>query len=200
MSRINLLPWREEQRKDLQKNFFISLGIVAVFSILIWGLIHFYYVQKIDRQNKRLHLIQSHIKLLDKRIEEIRKLEKEKDNLLERMEAIEGLQVNRPLIVRFFDELVKSLPDGVSVISVVQKGNSIEIKGVAESNARVSSFMRNLDASEWLANPDLKIIRANDKQNKDDKQGRSIAELNNFTLKFSQVVPKSNGDEEEDGE
>jgi len=103
------------------------------------------------------------------------------------MRAIEQLQTNRPLIVRFFDELVGSLPEGVSLLKVVQRGKNITIEGVAQSNARVSSFMRNLESSEWLNNPKLDIIQS---------QNESGLRVSNFTLRINQVIPKAEGEEE----
>ncbi len=187
MSRINLLPWREERRKELQKQFVTKLGIVAIFAVAVWGGIHYYYVQLIDVENSRIALVEENIAVVDKKIEEIKALEKEKERLLSRMRAIEQLQGNRPLIVRFFDELIKSMPEGMTVTSISQKGSSFTIEGLAQSNARVSSFMRQIEESEWLQKPDLKVIQES------DVGGNKP--VNSFTLTFSQVIPKA---EEED--
>ncbi len=137
MARINLLPWREERRKQQQIEFFVILGIAAAVTLLIWGGIHMHYSARIDYQNSRNQFLETQIARLDKKIQEIEELEKEKERLLARMRAIEQLQTNRPLIVRLFDELVNSLPDGVSVTKVEQSGKQITINGVAQSNARV---------------------------------------------------------------
>ena len=187
MSKINLLPWREARRKELQVQFVIMLAIVALLAGAVWGAGHFYHVQLIEVQNKRIKYIDDQIAIVDKKIKEIKRLEKEKERLLSRMRAIEQLQGNRPLIVRLFDELVTSLPDGVTVTDFKQAGAGITINGVAQSNARVSSFMRNLDSSEWLTNPDLKVIKATDKTGTD---------ISNFTLSFSQVIPKAKEEDE----
>lgn len=184
MSKINLLPWREARRKELQNQFLITLVFVALIAVAVWGAGHYYHVQLIDLQNTRITYIEQNIAEVDKKIEEIKQLEREKERLLSRMRAIEQLQGNRPLIVHLFDELVTSLPDGVTVSSVTQKGTKITINGLAQSNARVSSFMRKLEGSKWLANPNLKIIRESDVAG-DDKP------VNSFTLTFSQVVPKA---------
>lgn len=186
MSRINLLPWREQERKRKQQEFFITTGIVGAFAAVIIGFVHLYHVQLIDAQELRNDYLNSQIAVLDKKIKEIQELEKEKRRLLDRMRAIEQLQRNRPLIVRFFDELVNSLPDGVSVTEVAQSDNKITINGEAESNARVSSFMRNLESSQWLKNPELDVIQA-----------RSAAgtRISQFTLRFQQVIPKAEEDE-----
>ena len=187
MAHINLLPWREELRQERQKEFMMTLVFFAILAGVLWFLIHLYNNQLIEYQNSRNTFLDSKIAVLDKKIEEIKELEKEKERLLSRMRAIEQLQGNRPLIVRLFDEMVTSLPEGVSVTKVTQKGNTITIDGLAQSNARVSSFMRQLEASDWLAKPDLKVIRESDVAG--DKP------VNSFTLTFSQVVPKA---EEED--
>jgi type IV pilus assembly protein PilN len=187
MSRINLLPWREELRKERQQQFFIMAGMAAAFALGIWGMVHFYHSQLIESQQSRNKYLEDQIVLLDKKIEEIQQLEREKERLLSRMRAIERLQGHRPLIVRLFDEMVASLPDGVSVTKVVQKGTAITIDGVAQSNARVSSFLRKLESSDWLEKPKLDIIQTK------DEEGRRIS---NFTLRFSQVIPGT-GEEEE---
>ena len=183
MSKINLLPWREAKRKELQTQFLIALMIVAAMAVAVWGAGHFYHVQLIDVQNNRIALVEQNIKAVDKKIEEIKQLEREKERLLSRMRAIEQLQGNRPVIVHLFDELVTSLPDGVTVSSITQKGTNITINGLAQSNARVSSFMRKLEGSKWLANPNLKVIR--------ESKAAGDKPANSFTLTFSQVIPKA---------
>lgn len=188
MARINLLPWRIELRKQKQQEFMTLLGIFAMVAAAIVGIVHIYNGQLIDRQLNRNQFMVDKIAFLDKKIKEISELEKEKQRLLDRMRAIEQLQSNRPLIVRFFDELVNSLPEGVSVLKLAQQGETISIEGVAQSNARVSSFMRNLESSSWLANPQLDIIES------DDEKGTRVS---NFKLRFSQVVPKAEGEEGE---
>jgi type IV pilus assembly protein PilN len=188
MAKINLLPWREERRKEQQTEFFIILGICAVVGVMLWGTIHLYHNLLIQFQEGRNQYISTQIERLDKKIEEIRRLEKEKARLLARMRAIELLQGNRPLIVRLFDELVRSLPEGVSVNNVTQKDTKITIEGVAQSNARVSSFMRNLDSNDWLKDPELDIVQAK------DAEGTRIS---NFTLRFSQVIPSASAEEDQ---
>lgn len=187
MARINLLPWREALRKQKQQEFVVMLGVFALFAGAIVLLVHFYNSQLIEYQRSRNMYLESEIAKLDQRIKEIEELEKEKRRLLDRMRAIEQLQSNRPLIVHFFDELIASLPDGVSVTQVTQNGTTITINGEAQSNARVSSFMRNLEASKWLKSPQLDIIQAN------TADGQKISA---FTLRFQQVVPKSEGDDQ----
>ena len=183
MSTINLLPWREARRKELQTQFLMALMFVAAIALAVWGAGHYYHVQLIEVQNTRIAFIEKNITEVDKKIKEIKELEKEKERLLSRMRAIEQLQGNRPLIVRFFDELVNSLPEGVTVSDVTQRGTNITINGLAQSNARVSSFMRKLEGSKWLANPNLKVI-------KESGAGGSKP-VNSFTLTFTQVIPKA---------
>jgi type IV pilus assembly protein PilN len=187
MARINLLPWREEARKQKTQEFGILLGFFAVVAGIIVGIMHIYNSQLIDAQIARNQYMVSQIEFLDTKIQEIQNLEAEKRRLLDRMRAIEQLQTNRPLIVRFFDELVNSLPEGVSISSIAQYGPGITIVGVAQSNARVSSLMRNLEASEWLANPALDIIQAT------NEVGNRVSQ---FTLRFNQVIPMPEGEEE----
>ena len=180
MSKINLLPWREDLRKEKQKDFVTTLGFFILVTALLIGIAHFYNNELIDKQQIRNNYLVEKTAVLDKKIKEIQDLEKEKQRLLDRMRAIEQLQGNRPLIVRFFDELVTSLPDGVSVTGISQKGLNITINGEAQSNARVSSLMRNLEASEWLEDPQLDIIQTKD---------ASGLKVSQFILRFNQVIP-----------
>ncbi len=188
MARINLLPWREALRKEKQQEYLVTLGAFAVIAAVVVGGVHFYNNQKIDYQKSRNAYLDEQIVFLDKKIEEIRELEKQKDRLLARMRAIEELQGNRPLIVRLFDEVVQSIPDGVSLNNLTQKNQKVTINGVAQSNARVSSFMRNLDKSEWLTNPMLDVVQTNTGDAK---------RVSNFTLRFDQVLPKSESESDE---
>jgi type IV pilus assembly protein PilN len=189
MAKINLLPWREARRKELRQQFYATVGMFVVLTLCVWGTVHFYNTQRIDYQQSRNDILDTEIVKLDKKIERIKRLEKEKQRLKARIEAIEQLQGNRPLIVRLFDEMVTSLPEGVSLVSVTQKGKAVTINGVAQSNARVSSFMRKLEESDWLEDPQLQIIEA-----KDD-QGQRVS---NFTMRFNQVIPGTSEDGEEE--
>ena len=194
MAKINLLPWREERRKELLNGFLITLGLVALFAALTVGIVHFYHSQLIERQNTRIGYIDKRIKEVDKKITEIKELEKQKESLLSRMRAIESLQRDRPLIVHLFDELVRSLPEGLSIINLRQEGPKITITGEAQSNARVSSFMRKIEQSEWIKGAKLKVIKESNKG-----QGSTTKTVNEFMLTFEQVMPstdKEEGDEE----
>ncbi len=187
MAKINLLPWREAQRKEKQQEFVVMLGIGAAFAAAVVIVVHIYFTQRIEAQQTRNKYLEDQISLLDKKIAEIKELENEKEKLLARMRAIEQLQGNRPLIVRFFDELVKSLPDGVSVTSISQAGQAITIEGEAQSNARVSSFMTKLESSKWLESPALDIIQVRNDNN---------VRISSFKMRFMQVIPKVDEDED----
>ncbi len=189
MAKINLLPWRDARRKELQRQFYMTMGMFVALTLFVGVLAHVVNAQRIKYQQSRNQTIEIEIVKLDKKIEEIKRLEKEKERLKARINAIERLQGNRPLIVRLFDEMVISLPDGVSLIAVTQEGKAITINGVAQSNARVSSFMRKLDASEWLGDPQLEVIEA-----KNDEGQR----VSNFTMRFNQVIPDASDEEEKD--
>ncbi len=191
MARINLLPWREALRKEKQQEYLTTLGFFALIAAVVVGGVHFYNNERIDYQKSRNAYLDEQIASLDKKIEEIRELEKQKERLLARMRAIEELQGNRPLIVHLFDEVVESIPDGVSLIELTQKDHKVTIDGVAQSNARVSSFMRNLDKAETLTNPQLDIVHASS----DD-----ATRVSNFTLRFDQVLPKSESESDEEME
>ena len=194
MAKINLLPWREERRKELLNEFLIMLGLVALFTAFIVGIVHFYHSQLIERQNTRIGYIDKRIKEVDKKITEIKELEKQKESLLSRMRAIESLQRDRPLIVHLFDELVRSLPEGLSILALKQEGPKVTITGEAQSHARVSSFMRKIEQSEWIKDAKLKIIKESAKG-----QDSTTKTVNEFMLTFEQVMPsvdKEEGDEE----
>lgn len=158
MPRINLLPWREDQRKERQQNFLVASAGAVLIGIVTIMLVSWTFDRFIRYQNQRNGILSSEIKLLDDKIEEIKGLERQKERLLARMEIIESLQQSRPEVVHLFDELVRTLPDGVYLTSLKQSNRRLEIKGVAESTTRVSAYMRNIDASEWLENPGLQVI------------------------------------------
>ena len=190
MAKINLLPWREEKRQESLKEFLTMLVFAGFCAVITVGLIHFYYSQLIDSQNTRISYIDKRIDEVDKKIVEIKELEKQKEALLSRMRAIESLQRDRPLIVHLFDELVRSMPDGMSVTKLTQRGAAITIEGEAQSNARVSSFMRKIERSDWLQGAKLKVI-------KESSVGDNKT-VNSFTLVFSQLLPKAEQENEDE--
>jgi len=158
MPRVNLLPWRAEQRAERKKEFLGALGVaVAVGAAITLG-VKFTYNSWIDNQQARNTLIKQEITLLDKQIQEILGLENQKERLLARMEIIEQLQRSRPESVHLFDELVETLPEGVYLTDVSQNGRRVQIKGAAQSSTRVSALMRNIDSSDWLKDPGLDVV------------------------------------------
>lgn len=191
MPRINLLPWRAELRARRRNQFFIGLGGAVLAAALVIGLASLVMGAIVSNQQARNELLNGEIQALDKRIEEILDLETRKDRLLARMEIIEQLQRSRPGVVHVFDQLVRTLPDGVNLSAVKQKGASIEIKGQAESNTRVSAFMRNIDKSSWLKEPDLEVVEVKSTGKRGDATAPRASE---FTVVAKQVVSREAGE------
>jgi len=158
MPSINLLPWRQELRQRRRKEFLIGVAAAVVLAGIVTLLANLIVNSMIDAQNRRNELLKSEIAQLDKAIEQILALEDEKSRMIARMEVIDRLQASRPEVVKLFDQIVSTLPEGVYLTAVKQSGNKIEFDGVAQSSTRVSAFMRNIDASESLTSPDLKVI------------------------------------------
>ena len=160
MAKINLLPWREERRQELKKEFLVVLGGVAVIAIGLIFMAHVAIQGAIDSQDARNQYLTRHIAELEDQVKEIKELEKKRREMLDRMTVIQQLQGNRPLIVRVFDELVRTMPDGTYYKSLKRTGQTVVVSGVAESNNRISSLMRKLEASEWFASPNLTSVKA----------------------------------------
>ncbi len=160
MPRINLLPWREAQRKERKVAFMVALGGAAVCACVVTAAVYLLYTGMIDAQERRNELLQAQIKILDRQIEEINNLEQTKRQFIARMDIIEKLQGSRPKIVHVFDQIVKTLPDGIYLTSVSQSGEHLKFTGVAQSSTRVSAFMRNIDGSQWMKNPTLEVIQS----------------------------------------
>jgi type IV pilus assembly protein PilN len=177
MPRINLLPWREAERKRKRQEFFLSLGAAVATAGLIMLLGQWQFSSSIQHQRDRNDYLKREIAELDKQIEEINGLDKQKQRLLARMEIIETLQRSRPEIVHVFDEIVRLMPEGVYLTYLKQTGTKFEMRGVAQSSTRVSSFMRNIDASQWLADPNLQIV---------ETRAKDAAGGSSFTLFASQ--------------
>ena len=168
MAKINLLPWRAERRKQREREFYMMLGsavVAAVLAVLLWV---WWMDARIDNQDNRNAYLKTEIKQLDGKLEKIKDLEKTKSKLLARKQIIEQLQASRTQMVHLFDELVKTIPDGVRLTSLKQAGDTLTLEGQAQSNASVASYMRNLDASPYLTHSDLKKTEAkgNDKRNR----------------------------------
>ena len=155
MPRINLLPWREEERKKRQRDFGVAMAGSVVAAVICVLAVVFAYSQMIDNQKDRNQRLSDEIAELQKSIEEIDGLERQKERLLARMEIIEQLQKSRPEIVHLFDEMARQLPEGVYLTGMTQKGSKIELRGVAQSSTRVSALMRQVDASDWMADPEV---------------------------------------------
>ncbi len=161
MTTINLLPWREELRKERQQQFVMALGASVAVMVAIIAAVHLNFEGRIEDQNSRNSFLQSQIDRVERQIVEINALEKEKQSLLARMNVIQELQQGRSQMVHVFDQMVRVIPEGVYIKRLKQTGADFEITGVAQSNARVSSLMRNLDASEWFKDPKLDEIVSN---------------------------------------
>lgn len=158
MPSINLLPWREAERKKRQRDFGVALGVAVVAAIAAIILTMFSYSQMISAQQDRNTRLTAEIAELEKSITEIDNLERQKERLIARMEIIEQLQKSRPEIVHLFDELTRQLPEGVYLTSMKQTGSRVEIRGVAQSSTRVSALMRQIDASEWMSDPEVERV------------------------------------------
>jgi type IV pilus assembly protein PilN len=177
MPRINLLPWRDQQRRERKLAFFIALGGAAVVAAIAAFIAYLLLGSMIDAQEHRNDRLRAQIKVLDKQIEEINDLEAQKQKFISRMQIIEKLQRSRPEVVHLFDELVKQMPDGTYLTSVKQTGPKLKLEGVAQSSTRVSALMRGISASQWLRNPELEVV-----QTKSDTAGSS------FTLDAEQIT------------
>ena len=189
MTRINLLPWREELRQEQKKQFATMAVMTCILAAAIVGLIHFQMQAKIDYQLSRNRFLTNEIKKVDEEIKEISELQKVRRSLIERMEVIQDLQGSRPSIVHLFTEIVSTVPNGVYLQTLTQTGGNLLINGEAESNARVSTYMRNLSASEWLKDPNLTVIEIED---------ITVNRISAFTLTVKQTSPNATGEEEKD--
>lgn len=190
MATINLLPWREEQRQEQTRQFAtvtaLSLGLTAALIFMV----HVTINNQINHQKARNKVLENEIVVLDASLKQIETLEDTKEQLLARMDVIQSLQQRRPQIVHLFDDFVRTVPEGLFLSSIKQKGNELTIKGVAESNGRVSAYMRNIDASEWMATPKLNVIET--------KKG--TLRSSDFTLTTSQSSPEENEENEQGDE
>ena len=188
MAQINLLPWREELRKEQTNQFVSFIGLALLFTAALLLLVHMTMNRMIDHQDSRNSILTNEIKRLDSELEKIKDLEETKDKLLSRMEIIQSLQQKRPQIVHLFDEVVKTIPEGLHVTDIKQAGDTITIQGIAESNGRVSAYMRNIDNSDWMTKPKLQVIETLRKDGRGSK----------FTLSAQQSAPKSENDKAEE--
>ena len=176
MPHVNLLPWREERRKERQRQFLSLLLLAVIATTAAFGLVTFQMNRVIGYQQSRNSYLEREIAILDKKIAEIAQLEASKARLLARKEIIDQLQANRSHMVHLFDELVKTLPEGVYLTTITQNGQLLTLSGVAESSARVAAYLRNLDASRWLHDPWLEQIQATE---------TDTTRVQNFSLRVS---------------
>ena len=185
MIRINLLPHREEKRKRRQQQFGVLAGIATVLGLAVAGGVWFFLDTQVTQQQQNVAYMKGEIAKLDKQIEEIRKIREETASLLAKKQVVEGLQSNRSEPVQLLDQLLRQLPEGVYLKGVKQVGAKVNVTGYAQSNARVSTLMRNLGASPYLENPELVEVKA---VASPDKSGNRINEFNmNISIKRAQV-------------
>lgn len=182
MARINLLPWREERRRERTRQFVIMLGVAAGVAVLVSLGGKLYMDNWLEYQESRNSYLETQIAEMDRRIREIEKLEETRARLLARKEIIEELQRSRSEMVHLFDELARTIPDGVYLTSIAQSGSTLTLDGVAESSARVSAYMRNIESSEWIHRPVLEVVETVQRQG----EGR----VRQFTLQAS-LKPES---------
>ncbi len=191
MARINLLPWREQLREERKQRFLVAMGSTLIVAA---GLVFFagqYLDGAINQQNARNGFVEKEIAGLDERIKQISELKGRRTKLLERMKIIQDLQGNRPVIGRIFDQMVRTLPDGVFFSALSRKGDVISIEGTAESNNRVSSLMRNLEASDWMKAPNLTEVKA--------LKAGAVDQASTFKLTVKQTRPSVEEDKQADG-
>lgn len=165
MAKINLLPWRQELRKERQNEFYMLMGLVVAGALFLLYTVNGYFSDAIDTQNKRNNFLVSETQVLNAKIKEIQELRETRQMLIERMELIQALQGNRPIIVRVFDEVARAVPEDLYFTDISIKGTQVLVKGVAKSNNRVSALMRNFDQSDWFTNPAL--VKVNSKSDKE---------------------------------
>lgn len=183
MAKINLLPWREQRRESQKRQFLAMLaGSLISACLLIW-LADQYLSSQIDRQNARNTFMRAEVAALDRNIREISDLKKRRQQLLDRIKIIQDLQHNRPIVAHVFDQIIRTLPEGVYFNEVRMLGTNVSLVGLSESNTRVSTLMRNLDASEWLKSPNLIEVKA--------ANGREIGQRSRFQLNVQQVIPQA---------
>ncbi|MET0106433.1 MAG: PilN domain-containing protein [Sedimenticola sp.] len=184
MARINLLPWRENLRKKRQRNFGIAAFIAVLVTIAGCGGVYLYIDGLIKHQNQRNNYLKREIAAVEQKIKEIQEIERTKARLIARMNIIQQLQGSRPEVVHLFDELITTIPDGVHLTSLRQIGRALKMEGKAQSNARVSAYMRNIDKSKWLGGPTLQIISSK------TKDGADASQFNLDATQISQVAKK----------
>jgi len=184
MPRINLLPWREQQRKERKLAFFVALGGAAIGALVVAFACYLLFKSMISSQEARNDRLRVEIKIVDRQIEQINDLESQKQRFIARMQVIEKLQRSRSEVVHLFDEIAKTIPDGTYLTSFTQEGKKLKFEGVAQSSTRVSTFMRSISASQWMKDPELEVVES--------KPGNTVG--NSFILDAQQIV--TSGDED----
>jgi type IV pilus assembly protein PilN len=187
MTKINLLPWREELRRQKKQDFINVIVLSVLVTIAVLGMVHLYIEGLKEYQERRNKMLQDEIALLDKKIQEIKDIEEKKAKLLAKIDVIQRLQESRPEIVHLFDEIARTTPEGVFLTKFTQTASDLTFDGKSQSNARVSAFMRAIDVSPWLQIPKLDVIQSKDKTNSEQlsdftmraKQGKQKAEAGN---------------------
>jgi type IV pilus assembly protein PilN len=190
MAHINLLPWREEQRQEQTRQFATMTGLSLLLTGALVFLVHVTVNNQIDHQKFRNKILQDEIATLDQSLKQIAELEETKAQLLARMDVIQSLQQRRPQIVHLFDDFVRTVPEGIFLTKISQDADQLTIKGVAESNGRVSAYMRNIDSSDWMSTPKLKVI----------KTKKGVQRSSDFTLMTSQSLPADAEKDQNTGE
>ncbi len=185
MPRINLLPWREQERKERKLAFFVWLGVAAVGALLVAGASYVLFNSMISAQEHRNEQLRAEIKFVDRQIEEINDLESQKQRFISRMQVIDKLQRSRSEEVHLFDEIAKTMPDGTYLTTVRQTGRNLKFEGVAQSSTRVSTLMRNISASQWMKDPELEVVES--------KSGAGPAG-DSFVLDAAQVTTSGDDD------
>lgn len=191
MAKINLLPWREEYRKKQQHDFVMSLVAAVAVTCFLFFLVYMQIEGMKEYQQRRNQLIKTEIQVVDKRIKEIKDIESKKTQLMTKIEVIQKLQESRPEIVHLFDELAKITPEGIFLTKFKQQGKNLVLTGKAQSNARVSAYMRGVESSSWLEKPVLQVIKIKGQ----NKSSKSLTEqLNDFSM-LAKQGKKSQKDE-----
>lgn len=188
MARINLLPWRETQRQERQRNFMIALVGTALLAAALVFLGSHLVERQISGQDARNRYLKAEIAKLDRDIATIEQLEQTRDNLLARKNVIERLQENRSMMVHLFNHLARTVPEGVRLSSVRQTGEDITLQGTTQSETRISDYMRNIERAEWMHQPELRIIEA--------RSGEDSAQPFRFELRARVASPKAVEDDD----
>ncbi len=195
MARINLLPWREEARRERQRQFLYSLLGTLVLGSILTLMVGLFFDQQINHQEARNQQIQVEINRLQLRIDRITELEKTRDRLISRKQVIESLQASRSLTVELLDRLAMSIPVGVTLITVTQQGQKLTLIGTSQSNARVSAYLQSLEGMELFVKPELQYVRR-------AKSPETRVESYEYAIRLNVVIPRNDnlGDDEEQTE